>query len=137
MANAIVEYINPPGLAPAQGLYSHLGLIKQGMPCLVAGQLSVGNDGKVVGVGNFAAQFAQVFLNLKTTLEAAGGSCESIAKMTTFLTRAEDIPEFMRLRSELFPSLFPKGDLPPNTLLIVSRLVKPEFMLEVEAVAAL
>ncbi|AZG11158.1 RidA family protein [Pigmentiphaga sp. H8] len=132
-----VEYVNPPGLAPAQGLYSQLGLIRQGTPCLVAGQLAVGDAGEVVGVNDFAAQFARVFHNLKSTLEAAGGGCHSIAKMTTFLTSADSIPEFMRLRAELFPTLFPDGVYPPNTLLIISRLVKPEFMLEVEAVAAL
>lgn len=137
MPTALVEYANPPGLPPAQGLYSYMGLIRQGTACHIAGHLAVGDDGEVVGAGNFAAQFAQVFRNLKRTLEAAGGSCRSIAKMTTFMTSADDIPEFMRLRAELFPTLFGDGVYPPNTLIIISRLVKPEFMLEVEAVAAL
>lgn len=137
MTQATVEYVNPPGLAPAQGLYSHLGLVRSGAVCQVAGQLAVGDAGEVVGVGDFDAQFARVFHNLKTTLEAAGGSCQSIAKMTTYMTSADYIPAFMRLRAELFPKLFANGVYPPNTLLIVSRLVKPEFVLEVEAVAAL
>lgn len=134
--NAKVSYVNPQGLAPAQGLYSYLGVVEGGKTVYVAGQLAVADDGSVAGEGDFAIQFARVFQNLCNTLEAAGGSCASIAKMTTYLLNADDIPEFMRLRAELFPKLWPNGIYPPNTLLIVKRLVKAEFLLEVEAVAA-
>jgi len=118
-------------------MYSQLGVIRGGATYMVAGQLAVGDQGEVVGVRDFDAQFARVFKNLGDVLHAAGGDYVSIAKMTTFLVHSQDIARFMQLRAALFPQIFPGGVYPPNTLLIVDRLVKEEFLLEVEAVAAI
>lgn len=131
-----VWYENPPGTAPAQGLYSHAGLSRGGTLAFIAGQLSVGPGGEVVGPGNFEVQFRQIFQNLADVLKGLGTDYNGVLKFTTYLTRSEDIEKFMALRWELFPKLFGKESFPPNTLLIISRLVKPEFVLEVEAVAA-
>jgi len=129
-----VQYENPVGACPAQGLYSHLARIKQGNLLFIAGQLSVGTDGGVVGAGNFDAQFQQVFKNLGAVLNGVGCDFNDVAKFTTYLVDALHIPNFMKCRAALFPSLF-AGDLyAPNTLLVVNRLVKQEFLLEVEAV---
>ena len=59
-----VEYLNPEGACPAQGLYSHIGAFSGGPMMFVAGQLAVATDGDVVGLNDFAAQFNQVFNNL-------------------------------------------------------------------------
>ncbi len=67
MANQ-VEYLNPPGACPAQGLYSHVGRVADGEVLFVAGQLSVAADGSVAGKGDFEAQFRQVFSNLGDVL---------------------------------------------------------------------
>jgi enamine deaminase RidA (YjgF/YER057c/UK114 family) len=131
-----VWYENPPGTAPAQGLYSHAGLSRGGTLAFIAGQLSVGAGGEVVGTGNFDTQFHQIFNNLADVLKGLGTDFNGVLKFTTYLTRSEDIDKFMVLRRDLFPKLFASTNYPPNTLLIVSRLVKPEFLLEVEAVAA-
>lgn len=130
-----VWYENPEGAAPAQGLYSHVGCVEGGRTVHLAGQLSVGADGGVVGAGDFEAQFMQVFGNTADVLTGMGLDFKSVIKFTTYLTDADDIPHFMRLRAEHFPRWFGGDVFPPNTLLIVSRLVKPEFVLEVEAVA--
>jgi len=130
-----VQYLNPDSAAPAQGLYSHAARVEAGTLYFVAGQLAVGPDGGVVGAGDFDAQFRQVFDNLGGVLHGLGVGFADVAKFTTYLTRAEDIERFMRLRAELFPRLFAAPVYPPNTLLIIDRLVKPEFLLEVEAVA--
>jgi len=53
----------------------------------------------------------------------------------TFLTHATDIEGFMQARKELFPGYFPDGVYPPNTILVVSRLVLPELLVEIEAMA--
>jgi enamine deaminase RidA (YjgF/YER057c/UK114 family) len=131
-----VWYENPPGTAPAQGFYSHAGLSRGGTVAFISGQLSVGANGEVAGSGNFEAQLRQVFQNLADVLKGFGTDYKSVLKFTTYLTRSEDIDKFMVLRRELFPKLFGSENYPPNTLLIVSRLVKPEFMVEVEAVVA-
>ena len=59
-----VSYIDPPGTAPAQGLYSHVGKPAAGGLAVIAGQLSVNTAGDIVGEHDFAAQFDQVFGNL-------------------------------------------------------------------------
>lgn len=129
-----IRYINPAGACPAQGLYSHATYTPGGPLYFVAGQLAVATDGSVVGKGDFEAQFNQVFGNLGDVLAGLGVGFEDVVKFNTFLVHAQDIEPFMGLRAALFPKLF-KGPLfPPNTLLIVDRLVKEEFLIEVEAV---
>ena len=80
---------------------------------------------------------APVFENLGLILKDLGTDFESIVQFTTFMTSADYIPVWMKERSALFPKLFPGGKYPPNTLLVIDRLVKPEFLLEVEAIARL
>lgn len=133
---AEVWYENPPGAAPAQGLYSHAGLSRGGTLAFVAGQLSVGPDGAVVGKGDFAVQFHQVFRNLGDVLTGLGADFNRVLKFTTYLVHSQDIELFMPLRRELFPKLFKGRDYAPNTLLMVDRLVKEEFLIEVEAIVA-
>ncbi|SIT40743.1 putative translation initiation inhibitor, yjgF family [Paraburkholderia piptadeniae] len=134
MTTTNLEYLNPESACPAQGLYSHMTRVKAGEMYYVAGQLAVGADGGVVGEGDFDAQFRQVFKNLSDVLAAVGCDFNDIAKFTTYLVSADDIPHFMRLRAEYFPTKFRTKAFAPNTLLIINRLVKPEFRLEVEAI---
>jgi enamine deaminase RidA (YjgF/YER057c/UK114 family) len=130
-----VEYVNPAGAPPAQGLYSHLTRVKAGELIFIAGQLSVGNDGAIVGTHDFAAQFQQVFDNLGAVLKAEGLDYNDVVKFTTYLVHSQDIDKFMPLRAALFPKLFKTSAYPPNTLLVVDRLVKESFLIEVEAIA--
>ncbi|PKU23440.1 RidA family protein [Telmatospirillum siberiense] len=129
-----IDYLNPSNAPPAQGLYSHATRVSGGSLLFVAGQLAVGTNGDVVGKGDFEAQFHQVFKNLAVVLQGIGGDFRSVVKFTTYLVHSQDIDRFMALRAALFPGLFPNRLYPPNTLLIVDRLVKEDFLLEVEAV---
>jgi len=130
-----VAYQNPPGAAPPQGLYSNVARAEAGTLFFIAGQLAVDGNGGVVGKGDFARQFQQVFANLGAVLRGLGLGFDDIAKFTTYLVHAQDIETFMSERAALFPRLFATPRYPPNTLLIVDRLVKEEFLIEVEAVA--
>jgi len=132
-----VSYVNPPGACPAQGLYSHVGLVNGGKLAFIAGQLSVGANGEVVGKNDFEAQFRQVYGNLGDVIAGLGGKFTDIVKFTTYLVHSQDIEAFMRLRRELFPAWFGQEVYPPNTLLMIDRLVKEEFLIEVEAIVAL
>lgn len=134
MAGVKVWYENPKGTAPAQGLYSHVGGVSSGATLYIAGQLAVGPAGEVIGKADFAAQFHQVFKNLGDVLKGLGRDFSSVAKFTTYLVHSQDIEKFMVLRAALFPTLFKGGLYPPNTLLIVDRLVKEDFLIEVEAI---
>jgi len=133
-ATSPVRYLNPEGSCPAQGLYSHVGT-PDGKLMFIAGQLAVGGDGGVVGKHDFDAQFRQVFSNLGDVLRGLGGDYTNILKFTTYLVHSQDIDHFMRLRAEMFPQFFGDKDYPPNTLLTIDRLVKEDFLIEVEATA--
>ena len=128
-----VTYVNPPSAPPVQGMYSHVA--RAGNLAFIAGQVAIDAKGNPVGVGDVAAQTAQVFENLRLILKDLGTDFEAVVQFTTFLTKADSLPAFMSARAALFPKLFPGGKYPPNTLLVIDRLVKPEFMIEVEAIA--
>ncbi len=132
----IVQYLNPEGACPAQGLYSHVGAFTGGPLMFVAGQLAVAIDGSVVGQNDFSAQFKQVFDNLGAVLHGVSADWSDVIKFTTYLVHSQDLDAFMDLRAELFPKIFQTELFPPNTLLMVDRLVKEEFLIEVEAVVA-
>lgn len=135
MTSNSVTYLNPEGAPPAQGLYSHAAKVP-GLPLYyIAGQLSVGSKGEVVGKGDFAAQFKQVIANLGSVLSSLGLKFTDVVKFNTYLVHSQDIDTFMALRAEAFPHLFPKRVYPPNTLAIIDRLVKEDFLFEVECIA--
>lgn len=131
-----VWYENPPGTAPAQGLYSHAGTAAGGRLVFVAGQLSVNANDEVVGRGSFEPQFAQVFANMGDVLRGLGCGFDSVVKFTSIFVHSQDVEAFMRLRAELFPTIFTGPLYPPNTILVVDRLVREEFLFELEAVVA-
>jgi enamine deaminase RidA (YjgF/YER057c/UK114 family) len=131
-----IEYINPKKACPPQGLYSHVTRVSAGTLYFVAGQLAVDGKGKVAGKHDFARQFRQVFDNLEAVLKGIGTDFKDVVKFTTYLVHSQDIEKFMEQRAAYFPKIFGKQPYPPNTLLIVDRLVKEEFLLEVEAVVA-
>jgi len=130
-----VTYLNPPSAPPVQGMYSHVARMAPGELAFIAGQVAVDKSGTPVGGGDLAAQVDQVFANLGGILEDLGADFEQVVQFTTYLTSAESIPIWMSARSALFLKLFPGGKYPPNTLLVIDRLVRPEFLLEVEAIA--
>lgn len=132
-----IQYINPKGTGPAQGLYSHVTKVPADKNLYyVAGQLAVASDGSLVGKDDFEAQFRQVFGNIKDVLAGLGEDFNSVVKFSTIFVHSQDIEKFMKLRAELFPSLFATSMYPPNTILVVDRLVKEDFLLEIEAVVA-
>jgi enamine deaminase RidA (YjgF/YER057c/UK114 family) len=130
-----IEYLNPHGTCPAQGLYAHVTRVPAGPLLFIAGQLSVGATGEVVGKNDFEAQFHQVFQNLREVLTGVGVTFNHVVKFTTYLVHSQDIQKFMRAREALFPKIFSGTLYPPNTLLIIDRLVREDFLIEVEAVA--
>ena len=130
-----VEYINPEGCGPPQGMYTHVGRVAAGDLLFIAGQLAVDADGNRVGKHDFRAQFKQVFDNLGAVLKGMGCGYEDVVKFTTYMVHSQAIELFMEERAALFPVLYPDGKCPPNTLLMVDRLVHEDFLIEVEVVA--
>ena len=130
-----VTYLNPPSSTPPAGMYSHVARMAPGELAFIAGQVAVDRSGSIVGVGDLAAQVNQVFANIGDILRDLGADFEQVVQLTTYLTSADSIPAFMSARASLFPKLYPAGKYPPNTLLVIDRLVKPELLVEVAAIA--
>ena len=103
----------------------------------IAGMLSAAPSGEIIGVDDFDAQCVQVFANIRAALQSAGADFANVVQFTTYLVHSQDIPKFMTFRKRVFPSLFPSGIYPPNTLLMVDRLVQEPFLVEVQTIAAL
>ena len=122
---------------PPIGAYSHLARVKGSELLFIAGRVSVGEGGAIVGEGDVAAQTRQVYANLAKVLESAGAGFSNVVEFTTYLVGREAFEPYAQTRTELFPELFPDGDYPPNTLLIISGLARPELLVEIKAVAVL
>ncbi len=128
------EPITPKSLGTPLGMYSHGMVARAGDIVIVAGQVGIDATGEVVGAGA-EPQTKQAFENVRAVLEAAGCTMRDVVRLQTFLVHAGHIPEFMKARQEVFPLYFPDGAYPPNTLLVVNRLVRPELVIEIEAMA--
>jgi enamine deaminase RidA (YjgF/YER057c/UK114 family) len=90
-----------------------------------------------VGADDFDAQCVQTFANIEAALKSAGAGFANVVEFTTYLVHSQDIPKFMAYRLREFPKMFPGSAYPPNTLLMVDRLVQEGFLIEVQTVAAL
>jgi enamine deaminase RidA (YjgF/YER057c/UK114 family) len=132
---ADIKILNPDSLGKPLGQYSQITRVKASEFLFIAGQVGTDRDGKVAA--DFDAQCAQTFANIGTALKSQGAGFANIVEFTTYLVHSQDIPKFMAYRTREFPKLFAGGAYPPNTLLMIDRLVKEELLIEVSAVAAL
>jgi enamine deaminase RidA (YjgF/YER057c/UK114 family) len=119
----------PDGVAAA-AQYSHV-VMGTGRFIAVAGQLALDEQGKLVGEGDPAAQARQVFENLRRCLAAAGATFDEVVKLTYFVTDMAHLPAIRAARAEHIPD----DRLPAASAVRVAGLVRPEFLLEVEAFA--
>ena len=129
------EIFSPATLPPPTG-YSHVAKVNKGTLVYIAGQVSSDASGKLVGEGDFEAQAERVFANVKLAVEAAGATMADIVKMNTYIVAAvdpADVPKMRAVRGRYFGS----GTPPASTLVYVSRLAQPGWLIEVEVVAAI
>ena len=90
----------------------------------------------MIGEGNLEAQAEQVFKNLKNGVEAAGGTLADVVKMNVYILAEVDpgeIPKFRAVRDRYVNTVHP----PVSTLVVVSRLARPGWLNEIEAVAVI
>ena len=124
-----MKIYNVDALGKPLGQYSHVTRVKAGETLYIAGMLAAGAD--------FEAQCAGVFSQIEKALQSAGAGWGNVAQFTTYLVHSQDIPRFMQWRLREFPRMFPNGAYPPNTLLVVDRLVQEQFVIEVQTIATL
>jgi len=132
-----IKLLNPDALGKPLGQYSHMTRVKASEYLFIAGQLAVDASGNVVGADDFDAQCRQTFANIEAALKSQGATFANVVEFTTYMVHSQDIPKFMKFRLREFPRMFPSGAYPPNTLLIVDRLVQEPYLVEVKTVAAL
>jgi enamine deaminase RidA (YjgF/YER057c/UK114 family) len=126
------DLISPVSIHRPNG-YSHLARVKQGAPVFIAGQVALDASGHLVGPDDFRAQAQQVFENLKNAVEAAGGAFSNIVKLNVYVTDRARLPEYREVRDRFIDVNNP----PTSTAVQVVALFRPEFLIEVEAVAVL
>lgn len=128
-----LRFSNPPGMAKPAA-YSHVVEVNgPHRTVYLAGQTGIDANGKVAE--GFRAQAVQVMENIKTALGSVGGGFEHVVKLTSYLTNLEaNGAEFREVRGSYFPN---KAALPASTLLQISRLANPAYLVEVEVIAIL
>ncbi|MFI9340988.1 RidA family protein [Streptomyces sp. NPDC052773] len=119
----------PDGVAPA-AQYSHV-VMGTGRFVAISGQLPLDEDGGLVGEGDPAAQAHQVFENIRRCLAAAGATFDDVVKLTYFVTDMAHMPAIRAARAAHIPD----ARLPAASAVQVAALVRPEFLMEVEAFA--
>ena len=134
---AEIKIFSPDVLGKPLGQYSQITRVKASEFIYIAGQLATNREGAIIGADDFDAQCAQVFANIETALKSVGAGWGNVVEFTTYLVHSQDIPKFMTYRKREFPRFFPDGAYPPNTLLMVDRLVQEPFLVEVKTIAAL
>jgi enamine deaminase RidA (YjgF/YER057c/UK114 family) len=137
MSKPSKEFLSPNTLIPPGGAgYSHIAKVNKGTIIYVSGQVSSDSTGRLIGEGDFEAQVEQVFGNLKVAVEAAGGTMADIVKLNYYVVAELDpviVPKLRPIRDRYINVENP----PASTFLVVTRLMRPGWLIEIEAVAAI
>jgi enamine deaminase RidA (YjgF/YER057c/UK114 family) len=135
---AEIRIFNPDTMGKPLGQYSQIARVKGASELVfIAGQIATDKARNLIGADDFEAQCAQVYANIETALKAVGGGWGNVVQFTTYLVHSQDVPKLRAFREREFPKFFPNGVYPPNTLIIIDRLVNESYLVEVQTVAAL
>ena len=126
----MTKFINPKTVADPTGTYTHGVEVPPNARWLhISGQIGLKKDGSVPPT--LEEQTEVAWQNIVEILAAAGMKVTDLVKITQYLTNIDDFPKYAAIRAR-----FLAGHRPASTGLIISSLVKPEFQVEVEAIAA-
>ena len=128
MTGPTVTLSNPGGVHPPAGWYHHLARVEGARLLFLAGQVGLDQDGKLAGNGEVNAQLHQAYRNIGKVLESAGASFDSIVQLTTYVVGRESVQPYLDARTELYSEIYPTGNYPPNTLLVISGLIREEML---------
>jgi enamine deaminase RidA (YjgF/YER057c/UK114 family) len=127
-----IDFINPPELCPTFG-WTHVAAVQGGKTIYISGQVSVNERGELIGRGDLRAQTRQALENVRIALAAAGATFQDVVKTNLYVVglKPEHVPIIREVRSQ-----YVRADHPPvSTLVGISALVGPEWLIEIEAVA--
>jgi enamine deaminase RidA (YjgF/YER057c/UK114 family) len=128
------RFINPPALCPTFG-WTHVVTATEGTTVYISGQVSVNERGELVGKNDLRAQTEQTFANLEHALAAAGATFADVVKTNLYVVglKPEHVPIIREVRSRHVTAAQP----PVSTLVGITALVGPDWLIEIEAVAVI
>ena len=127
-----VEHLNPEGL-PRNPAFTNVVVVTGPVRTIyIGGQDAVDATGQIVGVGDIGAQAAQVFANIQTALEAAGAGLEHVVKWTVLGVQGQPLEPGVAAFQQVWGE---RSNPPAITAAFVSALARPEFLVEMEAIA--
>ena len=127
---AKIEKFCAPGVYDPPGYSQGIKVTGAQTILFLAGQVAYEQDGSVAHRGDFKGQARQVFASIKALVESAGGTLANVVKINTYVTDVSQRPAYRAVREEFFG---PKG--PASTMVEVSALASPDYLIEVEAIA--
>jgi 2-iminobutanoate/2-iminopropanoate deaminase len=127
------KQVTSPLLATPNGHFSQATAIEaRGRLVFISGMTARTVDGSIAGIGNVEAQARQVCQNLKAAVEAAGGTLEDVCRVDVYVRNIEHFSVIHKVRQEFF-----KAPLPASTMVEVSKMVSPEYLIEISAIAVI
>ena len=130
-----VTLSSPKTMPPPAG-YSHVAEVTKGKLILIAGQVAHDTNGNLVGENDFKAQVEQVFKNVEAALKAAGSSFHNLVKINNYCVASVDPAQIAAFR-EVRDRYVNKAAPPVSTFSFVSRLVRPGWLFEMDAMAVI
>jgi enamine deaminase RidA (YjgF/YER057c/UK114 family) len=125
-----LTYTNPEGMHPPVG-YTHVVEVQPGPVAYISGQVALNKAGELVGEGDIVAQTRQVFENIRSALTAIGTNFGAVIKLSYYAVDVSRIAEIREVRNEYL------SEPPASTFVVVKGLVRPDLLIEIEAVVAL
>jgi 2-iminobutanoate/2-iminopropanoate deaminase len=123
--------ISSPALRTPPGVFAQATAIETaGRLVFVSGMTARRADGSIAGLGDVHEQTRQVCENLKAAMDAAGGTLADICRVDVYVRNIEDFAKIHEIRAEYFT-----GPLPASTMVEVSKLVDPGYLIEISAIA--
>ena len=128
----MADAFDAPGTVKPFGIFSSAAWQPEGKVLHVSGQVAQDTTGSVMGKGDIRAQTRQVLENIRTVLASAGGTMDDVARVTVYVTDMSGLAQIHEVRAQYF-----RRPYPASTLVEVKRLVKPEYLIEIDAVAVI
>ena len=129
---AKIEPYCPPTVHKAPGYSQGIKVTGAQTILFLAGQVSYEKDGTTKHKGDFKAQARECFECIKRLVEAAGGTVKNVVKLNTYILDVGNRPAYREARKEVL------GDHEPaSTMVQISALASPDFMIEIEAIAVI
>jgi reactive intermediate/imine deaminase len=128
----MADAFDAPGTVKPFGIFSSAAWQPEGKVLHVSGQVAQDATGAVMGKGDIRGQTRQVLENIRTVLAGAGGTMDDVARVTVYVTDKSGLGQIHEVRAQYF-----RRPYPASTLVEVKRLVKPEYLIEIDAVAVI